>query len=503
VTRVTATKGNSCDNAIGAGKSNSTCGTVTIGTVETGFITQSPFTTFPYTVAFDANGGTGTMANMPFMYNVAQNLLGNVLYCIGYYWDGWATTLNGPEVYDNEQSVTNLTDTPDGTVTLYARWIAVKPNAGYGTGNGGWKLIASPLANAVTPTEDNGFITNEFDLYRFDQAADLEWENWKQTGNHYHFNLESGRGYLYASQANTTLVFDGTPYSGNGQVTLTKTANVNFSGWNLIGNPYGAEAVLDKPFYRMNAGGTALSAQVEANSIVEAKEGVFVQASANDETVMFASLSRQGEAVPVLNINLTRNRGEAIDNAIIRFDGGLTLGKFTLHKEDSRIYIPQDGEEYAIVNAETTGEIPVNFKASKNGTYTISVDVEGLELGYLHLIDNMTGLDVDLLATASYTFEAKTTDYASRFKLVFAVNDGPSTGSGTFAFISNGNIIINDGPSTGSGTSTLQIVDVTGRIVVTRGGRIQCVPTSGMTPGVYVLRLINGDDVKTQKIVIE
>ena len=31
---------------------------------------------------------------------------------------------------------------------------------------------------------------------------------------------------------------------------------------------------------------------------------------------------------------------------------------------------------------------------------------------------------------------------------------------------------------------------------------MRCVPTSGMTAGVYVLRLINGNDVKTQKIVV-
>ena len=51
--------------------------------------------------------------------------------------------------------------------------------------------------------------------------------------------------------------------------------------------------------------------------------------------------------------------------------------------------------------------------------------MENVEMDYLHLIDNMTGEDVDLLAGAStgsatYTFEAKTTDCASRFRLVFA-----------------------------------------------------------------------------------
>ena len=69
----------------------------------------------------------------------------------------------------------------------------------------------------------------------------------------------------------------------------------------------------------------------------------------------------------------------------------------------------------------------VSFKAKENGTYTISVDVDNVEMDYLHLIDNLTGDDVDLLAAgpstgsgASYTFTAKTTDDANRFKLVFS-----------------------------------------------------------------------------------
>jgi hypothetical protein len=109
----------------------------------------------------------------------------------------------------------------------------------------------------------------------------------------------------------------------------------------------------------------------------------------------------------------------------------------------------------------------------------------------------MTGTDVNLLQTPEYIFEAKTTDYASRFRLVFSADDesGASTGSSSFAFINNGNIIVN-------GEGTLQIVDVTGRIVF-KGDEINRVSTGGMTAGVYVLRLINGNETKTQKIVIE
>jgi hypothetical protein len=98
----------------------------------------------------------------------------------------------------------------------------------------------------------------------------------------------------------------------------------------------------------------------------------------------------------------------------------------------------------------------------------------------------------------SYTFTARTTDYESRFKLVFACGDGPSTSSGTFAYISNGNIIIN-------GEGTLQVIDVMGRIVRTVGlsQSGSHTTTTGMPAGLYVLRLLDGDSVKTQKIVID
>ena len=43
---------------------------------------------------------------------------------------------------------------------------------------------------------------------------------------------------------------------------------------------------------------------------------------------------------------------------------------------------------------------------------------------------------------------------------------------------------------------------MTGRIVKSEDAK-HCVTTSEMTAGVYVLRLITADGVKTQKIVIE
>ena len=389
-----------------------------------------------------------------------------------------------------------------------------KEIAGYEDNESGWYLIASPLAADIAPTAVTNMTNETFDLYYFDQTGGTngkEWKNWKnEGGDGYHFNLKTGKGYLYANSGNVTLMFTGTPYNGDGKVTLTKADGFEFSGWNLIGNPFSTAATLDKPFYRMNESGTALSAQVEAHNSVAAMEGVFVQASTNNETATFtqANNSKGGEkdAVPMLTLNLTRNRGEAIDNAIVRFDGGHTLEKFSFREGSTKIYIPQDGTDYAIATSNGQGEMPVNFKATENGTYTLTISTtlnsQLSTLNYLHLIDNMTGADVDLLTPepvegpATYTFTAKTTDYASRFKLVFSANGNADGDNDAFAFIdASGNIIVN-------GEGTLQVMDVMGRIIVSHGGHTRCVPTSGMQAGVYVLRLIDGENVRTQKIVI-
>lgn len=92
-------------------------------------------------------------------------------------------------------------------------------------------------------------------------------------------------------------------------------------------------------------------------------------------------------------------------------------------------------------------------------------------------------------------------------EVVLDVNeDGPATpssSSGTFAFYSNGSWIINN-PSTGSGAdATLQVIDITGRILKSESINGCASINVNAASGIYMLRLINGDDVKVQKIVVE
>ena len=401
-----------------------------------------------------------------------------------------------------------------------------KEIVGYGESNDGYYLIASPVVEPIMPSEENGFLTNAFDLYRFNQngAQALEWENWKAEEN-YHFPIENGRGYLYASQENTTLTFVGTPYSGNGQVTLTKTDGVTFEGWNLVGNPFPTMAFIadGRPFYTVNGDGSQIIGVVSHS--IEVMEAIFVIAEEDGETMTFTTEMPALGASLSLNVMATEpsdtptyRAPTVVDRAIIRFDEGRQLPKFQLNGNSTKVYIPQGSMDYAVVCSEGKGEQPLNFKAAKNGTYTLTVNVENMELDYLHLIDNLTGADVDLLAVepvetptsgngpstssgtlASYTFTAKTTDYESRFKLVFSADEDVCEPNEAFAYINNGNIVI----TTDMGDATLQIVDVMGRVVASYGGHTRCVSTSRMLTGVYVLRLVDGDSVRTQKIVIQ
>ena len=75
-----------------------------------------------YKVAYNANGGSGSMSNTNATYGTAFNLRSNSFTRTGYTFAGWATSASGSVAYSDGASVSNLTTTNGGTVTLYAKW---------------------------------------------------------------------------------------------------------------------------------------------------------------------------------------------------------------------------------------------------------------------------------------------------------------------------------------------------------------------------------------------
>ena len=368
------------------------------------------------------------------------------------------------------------------------------------TNNSGYYLIASPVGEVEVENVTN-LLANSFDLYYFDQSQDKEWVNYKQgEGNNAGFTtLESGKGYLYANSEDVELTFTGTPISSDEpvEIELVKIANAEFSGINLIGNPFAEEAYLvsedgiGQAYYRLDPTDNIFKA-VDDNSAIAAMEGVLYSTVTDGTSVWFSTTTPNTEKS---NLNITVSQGRSmVDNAIVRFGEGNTLKKFSFNNNSTKVYIPQNGDDYAVVNASEMGEMPVNFKAEKNGSYNLSFTTKNVEFNYLHLIDNLTGADIDLLVQPSYSFEAKTSDYASRFKLVFATGNASDD---NFAFYCNGNLIINN-----TGDATLQVVDVIGRVISSQNINGSENIRINANSGVYMLRLIKGNNTRTQKIVV-
>ena len=375
--------------------------------------------------------------------------------------------------------------------------------------NAGYYLIASPVNEAITPNQNNGFLSGNYDLYRFDQQQEREWVNYKAEP----FEIESGKGYLYASYDGTTLNFCGTEVVGefNEDVWANVVDVTLGQGWNLIGNPFSNEPYADlltedlvdfKDYYKINDNGNELVPGDPYSAYgdpIYPMQGVLVWGEEDGEVVFFSGEVNRGGAKKSLSINIRKNRSNVIDRAMVRFNGGGMLPKFQLNPRHTKVYITEGNKDYAVVRSASEAELPVSFRASENGTYTLSVEVNNVEMNYLHLIDNMTGADVDLLATPSYTFEAKTSDYASRFRLMFSANSisEDADGDNAFAYFNGSNWTVSN-----MGEATLQVVDVMGRVLSSETLSGNAEVNINQPTGVYMLRLVNGDNVKVQKVVV-
>ena len=158
----------------------------------------------------------------------------------------------------------------------------------------------------------------------------------------------------------------------------------------------------------------------------------------------------------------------------------------------------------ALFAPDSIEEVPVRFRAFKEGVFTMKWSVYNGEFSYLHLLDHKTGMDIDCLSSSEYVFEGIPEDYLSRFVLKFkrsgnSVDEYDSeTDSGvTFAFMHDGQLVVN-------GEGRVDLYDIQGCLLesVRVSGDQNKVPLPSLASGVYLLRLTSQGNVRVQKIVI-
>ena len=115
------------------------------------------WTPITYTIAYNANGGSGLMGGQTHTYNVPQTLCDNQFTFAGRAFQGWAETAGGQVKYANGEMVENLAEIQDQVVTLYAVWggasyaVRFDSNGGYGSMDNQTFLIgvSQPIAKCA------------------------------------------------------------------------------------------------------------------------------------------------------------------------------------------------------------------------------------------------------------------------------------------------------------------------------------------------------------------
>ena len=361
--------------------------------------------------------------------------------------------------------------------------------------------------------------------------------------------LIPAKGYLAAIDKAVLLEASGT--LNNGEVTIPVTIKAGFDntnqgipategtelkGYNLLGNPY--QSYLDfatfasvnsslwdgsatfalydaeTDTYTQGSATTSSKGSYAASGDINMHQGFFILAD-NAGTATFNNTMRSntpasgtsfrgGErpAYPLINLKVTGDDGTN-DVAVVEFDRPeySSAAKMKHIGGNGKVYFRHNDEDCALLYLdEEIDNLPVRFETAEDGTYTLTWSTANATFSYLHLIDNMTGMDIDMLASEGYTFLSTTSDYASRFKLVFAytgVEEESETATEHFAFVSNGNLIVN-------GTGMFEMIDMNGRTIsATRLSDAQnTVALPNAAAGVYVLKLTDSASSKVQKVVI-
>ncbi len=363
----------------------------------------------------------------------------------------------------------------------------------------GWYLIASPVDGLSTDVVAQG----TYDLFVYNEPNAYWWV----ASGHGITEFARGKGYLYANSANQLLAYAGTMGATNEniekQLSYTSTLGDDVRGFNLVGNPFTRNLVLGNMklgentlthFYVMNAQRTGLTSIDNDSYEIKPGEGFFVQAIAENQTLEFNPTSKGLEDIKFIKIVAGNENGT--DNAYINIGCGNTLRKMNI-ADLTNVYVMNEDKDFAAARIEElAGTMPVNFEAVEDGEYTITVEAKFIEAHSMHLIDNFTGADIDLMVEPSYTFNATANDNAERFTLVFDFNNytgcNENYTSENFIYQNGDEIIVN-------GEGELQVFDVLGRFVMSQNvSGVERISKPAQT-GVYIF-MMNGN---AQKIVVK
>jgi hypothetical protein len=312
----------------------------------------------------------------------------------------------------------------------------------------------------------------------------------------------------------------------------------------LIGNPFASAINWDLVtktglasgyYYIYNenkAGGAGYESYLDithkttgANGKISATQGFFVEASGtslilpNSSRVHNINWMKNTESEPVDQLKLMLSNANNFDETFIQFESQGTNKKdffdaskmFSINSQIPQIYtLVEDEIKIAINSMPYNSEsfvIPLGMYFPTDGLYSFSISgIESFTSNpQILLIDNKLNIVKDMTVNPYYEFTASSAEDINRFVLNFdAVTvglDKPKTQSAIHIYSNNDKIVV-----TGAhGNSELMVRNMVGQVVLKRavsGENLQTINAGNLTPGIYVVSVISGSQVVSEKVVI-
>jgi hypothetical protein len=425
-----------------------------------------------------------------------------------------------------------------------------------------YHYISSPVATqAISPEFINTGGTvgsqSEIDLFKWDETTNT-WDNIKEDLDPstwdpaFGANFTIAKGYVYANRTgNVTKNFAGAINVANQTINLTVTPDQS-NGWNIVGNPFASQMAANG-----NAQATDNLIAVNANASIFAEGGYealyfwdetipdyvpvnnisvayfvnpgqafMIKAKTHNSDFAFNTNMRKHGTSPFykssnsddfnrFTLGITGPEGD-YNETLLGFAPGVTTGlddgfDAIKRKGNSNIALYSklvnggagDFAIQALPQSSANEVVAISLDANKTGTYVFKAgDTDNMEYFTVKLEDRLTNTFTTLEGAAQYSFAVLTAGkIENRFYLHFKSSVGIEDPAATEkAIYSSGHNIYFET----SGNATLDIFNLTGQKIESRqinSGGLQIINLQAPT-GWYIVKLVSGNEVKSQKVFI-
>lgn len=412
-----------------------------------------------------------------------------------------------------------------GTITGSGSF-TVQRNTTFDETTGKYSFVSSPIADGQI--SDLGSIVLEYD----------ETELYHPTGNAGEdryvtpgtTSMEVGKGY--ASAYTGTILFNGTPNTGNVTVSLTKTnhsafdaAEADYEGFNLVGNPYPSAISLNNfltanntvieesvwlwdddnttgtkgdnsDFITINSLGVVSggSRTSDWNGFIGSMQGFFVQVKessiAGNYDLDFSNSMRStannadgnffrtDACDQKVKLSISGNSGNFYDELLIGYAADATTGKDSRYDAVKLITNKNGFYSYSDELKLAIQGLPVDYSRSvrlgailpkEEQTFTLSIEEISNPDQYVFLMDDLTGKVWDL-NSGSYQFETTESVINDRFSILMteSINHVVDINSSIEWLVSADRIAVK---GMAEKQLTLQVFDLSGKLI--DGGKME------------------------------